>query len=300
MNLNNFIGQESIKKIFHIILKSYKNNILPSIFFHGPSGSGKTTLAQIYAKETGWNIYKTNGSNLQKVSDIVNIFNDLEEKTIIFIDEIHSMSSIASNFLLSIIDDRSIKIKIGKDYNMKEISIELPFFTIIAATTLLYKISNPLISRFNYLLHIETYSSKDIKNIVKSFFKDYNLFINDENLNLIVNHSKLNPRNVKNISLAIKNTIMAKNKKIINKKDILETFKLLDINYLGLNKLDLIYINCLKDNKIPLGISLISQITNIPKNTILNIIEPYLFRMKIIAKTPKGRKLIAKTLNIIK
>ncbi|QBQ07680.1 Holliday junction DNA helicase RuvB [Spiroplasma gladiatoris] len=294
-NFDSYIGQENIIRNLKVYINSslQRKCSLDHMLFYGCSGLGKTSLAYLISYELNKKIYVLNGTALQKPSDIISPLTSLKEGEILFIDEIHAISKEVFEVLYPVLEDNSLSVIIGKDYNSKIVNINLPNFTLICATTELNKLSDPFVNRFPISFYFEGYKVHEIAKILEINSKKYNLNINYEILEFIANFCKNNPRIAINILKRINDYIVIEKPTKITKEYITSILNTLNIYKYGLNNQDLFYLKILKENKV-IGIESIKQIMNTQISIITNNIEPNLLLHGIIRKTSKGRVLTDK------
>lgn len=294
--LNDFIGQDNIKKDLEVYINyCLKNNIqLDHILLSGYSGLGKTTLANIIANEMKSKIHFIHGSNLCKVSDVLNIFSMINPKDIIFIDEVHKIDKNIFEIFYTIMEDFMVDIQLGIDNNQKSTRLKIPEFTLIAATNFIYKLPTSFIDRFTIKLNFKEYIESDIKNILINICKNNKIDYKDSELEYISRISRGNPR----ISINFLKRYITY--KFFNHKDsqIEDIFKKIGIFDMGINETDINYLKLLKDGH-SLSLKTISQKLNIDETTIQNNIEPYLVKIFFIEKSSKGRSLTHKGIEFL-
>ena len=302
------VGNEKSISAIKDFLLNFKNQPKKSILISGPPGVGKTTIAKIIANEMKTNIKIIQGPEIKEKVDLINLLYSIKEKDILFIDEIHSLEPMCYEMLYSVMEDfvmniniAAIKyfilfslfimkyvaikfINIGKDFNAKVVSLQLPKFTIIGATTKLGNLPDPFEERFGIVEHIEPYSNKEIYEILKFTTSKCDIKMNKSILNVIANHSKGIPRISKRILSRFNDhySYQKEEPKIILKK--------IGIFELGLNSIDLNYLKAINTNK-KMGIKSLSQILNIDEKTIINKIEPYLIQLNFVTKDSNGRSI---------
>ncbi|WP_339022285.1 Holliday junction branch migration DNA helicase RuvB [Spiroplasma endosymbiont of Crioceris asparagi] len=292
-----YIGQKNIINSLNIYIQASlrRGESLDHILFYGAPGCGKTSLAFLIGIELASKVIFLNGPNLKKTSDLISVLANLKEKEIVFIDEIHAVEQDVLETLYPAIDDNRISLVIGKEYNSKVINIKIPNFTLIAATTELHKIPHPLMSRFSISYSFDEYSVDDIQKIVELTANKLGLELKQEWITAISLNCKTNPRIAINLLKRINDYFMILNER---EKDIQNIMNKIGIFNLGLTRDDIKYLKTLVDFT-SLGLESLSQILNIPKNTILNNIEPFLLKENFIIRTSKGRKLTNKGINYI-
>jgi Holliday junction DNA helicase RuvB len=295
-NLTEFKGKPELKENLKIYLRSClaQNKALDHCLLYGLPGTGKTSLAHIIANELKRKIRIVQGSSIQKNIDIINLAMTLNEYDILFIDEIHAINPQCVELLYSIMEDFVIDIALGKDFNSKITRIKIPQFTLIGATTLLGKISQPLEERFGIVFNIKTYELEDIVEILKECAKKLELELSDRELRILAENTKGIPRN------AIRLIRRVKDFRISNKDvSINNILKKLQIISKGLDIDDLNYLHSINNAKRPLGLKTISQMVNIDAYTIETKVEPYLLQKQFIYRSINGRELTTKGMRFI-
>lgn len=283
-NLEDFKGKDELKNNLKIYIShaNNKNKQLDHCLFYGPPGVGKTTIAKIIANELNSDIRIIQGPEIKEKTDLINILYSIKEKDVLFIDEIHSINPICYEILYSVMEDFVMNINVGKEFNTKVVSLQLPKFTLIGATTKLGNLPDPFEERFGIVERIEPYTEQEIYEILKFTIRECKLKIENKILKIIANHSKGIPRNSKRI---LSRFIDHYNYQQEDTKLILEK---IGIYNLGLNNLDINYLKVVNSNK-KIGIKSLSQILNVDEKTLLNKVEPFLIKLNFINKTTNGR-----------
>lgn len=296
-SLKEFVGKQTLKQNLKTYLKasSIHNEPLDHCLFYGLPGTGKTSLAFIIAKEQKSNIRIIQGSTIQKNLDIYNFALSIHENDVIFIDEIHGINKACFELLYSLMEDFSMDITIGKDFNAKTTRIKVPKFTLIGATTSLTKIPKPLEERFGIQFYFENYSLDEIKTIITNAIKKIKINLTDDEVLAIANNSKGIPRN----ALTILSRVIDF-KTLDQNANIKQIFKQIGIYENGLNKNDIKYLMCFHNSNGVIGIKTLSQMTDFEIQFIEEKIEPYLFKNKYVIKTMHGRKILSEGLAIIR
>ena len=285
-NLKDFLGKNELKKNLRIYIDKakQKNHVLDHCLFYGPAGVGKTSLANIISNEMKVSIKVLQGPEIQEKNDLLNILYSIKEKDIVFIDEIHAVNPNSFEMFYSVMEDFKVNINVGKEFNTKITSINVPKFTLIGATTKLGNLPNPFEERFGIICHIDEYSADELFLILKSICEKISVNLDEEILKEIAKKSKGIPRLAKRILARFIDHYETKkeNTDLILKK--------IGIFNLGLNTTDLNYLMCLA-SKNALGIKSLTQVLNVDEKTIINKIEPFLIKNNLIEKTSFGRKL---------
>ena len=302
-----YIGQESIKKNLDILLTAAKKrgHSPEHILFYGPPGLGKTTLSYLIASEIGSGIKITSGPAVEKVGDLASILSNLNEGDILFIDEIHRLNKNIEEVLYPAMENGTLDIIVGKGPSARTVSLELPSFTLIAATTKVSELSAPLRSRFSGgVFRLEFYKESELQQIVNNSAETLGVSISPEASYEIAKRCRFTPR-IANYLLKRARDLAEIKGKELNHTLILESMELIGIDSLGLNEQDRKILKTIieKYNGGPVGLSTIAASVSEESSTIEEVNEPYFLQLGLISKTPRGRvvtDLAYKHLNIKK
>ena len=304
LKLENFIGQKILKEKLRMYIYAAKkrNETLDHVLFYGPPGLGKTSLAMVITNEMGTKIHIVSGPSIEKIGDIASILNDLAPGDILFIDEIHRLPRVVEESLYTAMEDFKFSIIINREINPQTVTIDLPPFTLIGATTKIGMISNPLRARFGITEKFDFYDIDDLAEIVENSSKFFNVKIDKEAAIEIAKRSRGTPRNSNTYLKRIRDFVNFQNISIISKDAAIEGFKLLKIDSIGLNSFDMAYLSCIKNrfNGGPVGIENIANFIGDEVENIEEVIEPYLIKIGFIERTIKGRKLTSNCLKYLK
>ncbi|HPS21467.1 MAG TPA: Holliday junction branch migration DNA helicase RuvB [Candidatus Paceibacterota bacterium] len=288
-----YIGQKHIKDNVKILLKAAeeRGHVPEHVLFYGPPGLGKTTLAHLIAKETGKQIKITSGPAIEKVGDLASILTNLSPGDIIFIDEIHRLNKMVEEILYPAMESGVLDIIIGKGPSARTIQLDLPPFTLIAATTRVALVSSPLRSRFSGgVFRLEFYTNEEIAEIVKRSSKLLDVILNEEALKEIAQRSRFTPRTA-NYFLKRCRDYAQVNKKELDKDTVKSALHMLSVDEIGLNSSDRKFLEVLiqKFNGGPVGLKTIAAALSEEEATVEEVIEPYLIQLGLLERTARGR-----------
>jgi Holliday junction DNA helicase RuvB len=288
-----YVGQEAIKNNLHILLSAAKerNHIPEHILFYGPPGLGKTTLAHLVARETGTQMKVTSGPAIEKVGDLASILTNLSPGDILFIDEIHRLNKTIEEVLYPAMESGVLDIIIGKGPSARTIQLELPPFTLIAATTRIALISSPLRSRFSGgVFRLEFYNEKEIEKIVGRSARILGVAIEDEGREEIAKRSRMTPRTA-NYLLKRARDYAQVHKDSVTGKVVHKALELLGVDAMGLTEQDRKILETIieKFNGGPVGLNTIAASLSEEEATIEEFNEPYLLQIGFLERTPRGR-----------
>jgi Holliday junction DNA helicase RuvB len=294
-NLDDFIGQGQIKNNLKVFLSASKSRdeALDHVIFYGPPGLGKTTLSQIIAQELGVNIKITAGPILTKAGELAAILTNLQPKDVLFIDEIHRLTPTVEEILYSAMEDFAIDLVIGEGPAARSVRINLPKFTLIGATTRLGLLSNPLKDRFGIPLKLDFYDTNELMEIVLRGSKVLNVEVKSEAAFKIAQCSRGTPRISLRLLRRVRDFLHASGNPVIELTTVKHALNSLGIDDSGLDGLDHKYLQYIAQNYNggPVGIDTIAAGIAEDKDTIEDMVEPYLMQLGMVKRTPKGREL---------
>lgn len=288
-----YVGQEKIKENLKILLRAARerSHAPEHVLFYGPPGVGKTTLAHLIAKEIGAGIKITSGPAIEKVGDLASILTNLTPRDVLFIDEVHRLNKTIEEVLYPAMESGALDIIIGKGPSARTIQLELPSFTLIAATTRMALLSAPLRSRFSGgVFRLEFYSQDEIARILERSAKLLGVTAEKEALQEISKRSRFTPRTA-NYLLKRCRDFAQLEKKILNEKIVKEALALLGVDEIGLVDADraLLIMMIDKFGGGPIGLSTIATALSEDEGTVEEVHEPYLMQLGLLERTPRGR-----------
>ena len=290
---DDYVGQENIKENLRILISAAKerNQSPEHILFYGPPGLGKTTLAHLVAKELGGNLRSTSGPAIEKVADLASILTNLTPGDILFIDEIHRLNKLIEEVLYPAMESGILNIIIGKGPSARTISLDLPPFTLVAATTRLALISSPLRSRFSGgTFRLEFYTPEEIEKIIRRSAIVLDSPIEDDAAREIANRSRYTPR-IANHYLKRARDYAQVHKTGINRDSVRKALAMMGVDEIGLTSADRAILETLisKFNGGPVGAGTLATSILEEKDTIEEVHEPYLIQRGLLERTPRGR-----------
>jgi Holliday junction DNA helicase RuvB len=297
--LHDFIGQSKLKKQLHIILQSAqaREAIPDHTMFYGQPGLGKTTLARLIAEELGLPFKIIAAPALQRNGDVVSLLLNLEPQTVLFIDEIHRLRTTLEETLYTAMEDRQVDVVMGKGHGAQPVRFDLPPLTIVGATTMLGKVSKPMIDRFPNVFQLQPYQQDEIIQLVERNADLMDIRVDDPAKKVLASRCRGVPRVLNNLLKRLRDVQTVKLHEVMTGDLSSDFFEEIGIYEYGLTQSDLRYLNALRETA--LGIKTLSAILGEDSETVEYLIEPYLLQLGLIDKTTRGRILTIKGQNML-
>ncbi len=290
----NYIGQERLKKNLKLAIDAAKKRGEPvdHVLLYGPPGLGKTTMASVIAHEMGAQIRITSGPAISRAADLASLLTSLQDGDILFIDEIHRLSTSIEEVLYSAMEDFKLDIMLGKGPTAKSLRLDLPKFTIIGATTRLGDLAAPLRDRFGIMHRLEFYTPKEIAEIIHRSAEILDVHIEPEATEKLAARARLTPRIANRLLKRTRDYADINGDGIIDGVVASGALELLEVDHVGLDPADRRLLATIIENHGggPVGVETLAAITGDERSTIEDFFEPYLLQIGFLERTPRGRK----------
>ena len=297
--LEEYIGQESVKDQMNIFIEAAKkrNEAMDHVLIFGPPGLGKTTLAHVIANELGVNLKHTSGPAIEKPGDLAAILTNLEERDVLFVDEIHRLSSVVEEILYPALEDYQLDLVIGEGPSARSIKLDLTRFTMIGATTRAGLLTSPLRDRFGISQRLDFYKVDEITKIVNRSSGILGVEIDQLGSEQIASRSRGTPRIANRLLRRARDYCEVKGDGRINADLVNDAMNLMEVDINGFDYLDRKFLTAIIDkfDGGPVGIDAIASAIGEERGTVEDLIEPFLIQGGFLIRTPRGRMASGKT-----
>lgn len=295
LSLVDFTGQAAARENLRVFIEAAKQrkDALDHVLFVGPPGLGKTTLAQIVARELGVNFRSTSGPVIAKAGDLAAQLTNLEDRDVLFIDEIHRLNPAVEEILYPAMEDFQLDLIIGEGPAARSVKIDLARFTLVGATTRAGLLTTPLRDRFGIPIRLNFYTVEELESIVTRGGRVLGMPLTPDGANEIARRARGTPRIAGRLMRRVRDFAMVDNAKAINRAVADKALRMLDVDEAGLDGMDRRYLSTIANSfgGGPVGIETMAAALSEPRDAIEEIIEPYLIQQGFLQRTPRGRVL---------
>lgn len=293
--LDDFVGQKAVRENLSVFVQAARarGDAMDHTLFYGPPGLGKTTLAQIVSRELGVNFRATSGPVIAKSGDLAALLTNLEPRDVLFIDEIHRLNPSVEEFLYPAMEDFQMDLVIGEGPAARSVRIDLPPFTLVAATTRAGLITRPLRERFGIPLHLDFYTVDELTYIVGRGAKLLDMAMSEEGAREVARRSRGTPRVAGRLLRRVRDFTSVAGVAEVDAKAADDALRRMDVDDLGLDQLDRRYLRCMAENYGggPVGVETLAAALANERDVLEEVVEPFLIQQGMVQRTPRGRML---------
>ncbi|MFC3711001.1 Holliday junction branch migration DNA helicase RuvB [Sphingoaurantiacus capsulatus] len=293
--LDEFVGQKAARENLRVFIAAARNrgDALDHVLFHGPPGLGKTTLAQILARELGVGFRATSGPVIAKAGDLAALLTNLEPRDVLFIDEIHRLNPAVEEVLYPAMEDRALDLMIGEGPSARSVRIDLPPFTLVGATTRAGLVTTPLRDRFGIPVRLQFYSVDELEQVVRRAAGLLDLDLTDDGAREIAARSRGTPRIAGRLLRRVRDFAHVAGDGRVDAKIADTSLNRLEVDKLGLDAMDRRYLTMIADiyKGGPVGVETLSAGLSEARDSLEEVVEPFLIQAGLVARTARGRML---------